>query len=267
MLTAAQRAQFDTTGIVRLSDVFSADDAARMRRVVWSELERRHGILEHDPATWNQAVPAGWKASKKSRAFDAIGSPTLYAAIDDLLGADNWSRPKHWGQVMVTFPAPDTPWTLPHSLWHVDWMYSNPPTPLFGLKVFAFFGPVERHGGGTLVVTGSHRVVERFAAFTPPATRDDFRTCRLQFMRHDQWFRDLARADDPDPERIRRFMDAEHDVDGVPVRVVELTGRAGDVVLAHPWMLHHAAPNAASYPRMMRGKNLHRRGTPWGGPE
>ena len=51
-------------------------------------------------------------------------------------------------------------------------------------------------------------------------------------------------------------MGSDHDADGIPVRVVELTGRPGDVVLTHPWTLHHAAPNTASYPRMMRGKTL-----------
>jgi hypothetical protein len=266
VLTDEQRAEFDATGLVRLAGVFSDDAATRMRQVVWTELERRWGIVEADPTTWTRTVPEGWKTSKKARAFQAIGSPDLHSAIDDLLGAGRWTPPAHWGQVMVTFPQRGVPWVLPHKLWHVDWMYSNPPAPLFGLKVFAFFGSVGRHGGGTLVVTGSHRVVERFAAATPPEQRDDFRTCRLRFMRHDPWFRDLARENDPDPDRNARFMDVEHDADGIPVRVVELTGEPGDVVLAHPWMLHHAAPNAASYPRMMRGKSLHRRGTAWGGP-
>lgn len=266
VLTDEQRAEFDATGIVRLSGVFSDEDAARMRRVVWTELEQRHGVVEDDPATWTSAIPSRWKTSKKARAFQAIGSPPLYAAIDDLLGDGCWTSPAHWGQVMVTFPIPGVPWLLPHKLWHVDWMYSNPPAPLFGLKVFAFFGAVERHGGGTLVVKGSHRVVARFAAATPPDERDDFRTCRLRFMKHDPWFRALARADDSDPDRNARFMDAEHDADGIAVQVVELTGRPGDVVLTHPWILHHAAPNAATYPRMMRGKSLHRHGTAWGGP-
>ena len=77
-------------------------------------------------------------------------------------------------------------------------------------------------------------------------------------MKHDPWFRALARTDDPDPDRNARFMESDHDADGIPVRVVELTGRPGDVVLTHPWTLHHSAPNVASYPRMMRGKSLHR---------
>jgi ectoine hydroxylase-related dioxygenase (phytanoyl-CoA dioxygenase family) len=200
------------------------------------------------------------KTSKKHRVFAPIGSPALLGSVDELLGAGDWTTPAHWGQVMVTFPEPDADWILPSKLWHVDWHYTNAPFPLFGLKVFAFFGNVEPRGGGTLVVSGSHRVVERFVADTEPGERPDFRACRLRFMKHDPWFRALARTDDSDPDRTARFMESDHDADGIAVRVVELTGEPGDVVLAHPWMLHHAASNAASYPRMMRGKSFYRRG-------
>ena len=72
----------------------------------------------------------------------------------------------------------------------------------------------------------------------------------------------LSRTDDADPDRAARFMGSEHDADGIGVRVVELTGRPGDVVITHPWTLHHAAPNRASYPRLMRSKAIHRTGDP-----
>jgi ectoine hydroxylase-related dioxygenase (phytanoyl-CoA dioxygenase family) len=40
-------------------------------------------------------------------------------------------------------------------------------------------------------------------------------------------------------------------VDGVPLRVVELTGEPGDVVLMHSDCFHAAAPNRLAEPRMM----------------
>ncbi|HXY93734.1 MAG TPA: phytanoyl-CoA dioxygenase family protein [Acidimicrobiia bacterium] len=263
MSTPEQRIEFDAHGFVRLHGVFTADEAARMRRVVWSELERRYGVVEDDRATWSVPIPTGLRSSKKHRAFAAIGTPGLFDAIDGLLGAGEWSRPDHWGQVMVTFPAVGASWRVPSKLWHVDWFYSNTPEPLFGLKVFAFFGDVVPCGGGTLVVSGSHRVVERFVADRPVEARKDFRANRLRFMHHDPWLRELARGDDPNPSRNAYFMETDHDLGGIAVRVVELTGRPGDVVLAHPWLLHHAAPNTASYPRLMRGKNLHCRRASW----
>ena len=39
--------------------------------------------------------------------------------------------------------------------------------------------------------------------------------------------------------------------------VVELTGRAGDLVLCHPWLVHNTAPNAVDRPRMMRVIRVH----------
>jgi hypothetical protein len=258
VLTPGQHAEFAERGLLRLHDVFTPNDAARMRSVVWHELARRHGVLEDDRSTWKIGEAHGMKTTKKHRAFEPMGAPGLYAVIDELLGSGSWTTSAHWGQVMVTFPERGVLWRLPSKLWHVDWMYTNSPTPLFGLKLFAFFGDVGPRGGGTLVVSGSHRVVERFVAATPAEARRDFRACRLRFMQHDPWLRALARPDDDDPGRNARFMDADHDLDGIPVRVVELTGCPGDVVLAHPWMLHHAAPNTASYPRMMRGKAYHR---------
>ena len=52
-------------------------------------------------------------------------------------------------------------------------------------------------------------------------------------------------------ERIERFMGRAEDSDGIALRVVEVTGSAGDVTLLHPLMLHVAAPNAGHVPRFM----------------
>jgi ectoine hydroxylase-related dioxygenase (phytanoyl-CoA dioxygenase family) len=49
-------------------------------------------------------------------------------------------------------------------------------------------------------------------------------------------------------------MDGETVVDGVPLRVVELTGEPGDMVFCHPVMVHCAAPNRGVRPRFMRVK-------------
>jgi ectoine hydroxylase-related dioxygenase (phytanoyl-CoA dioxygenase family) len=49
-------------------------------------------------------------------------------------------------------------------------------------------------------------------------------------------------------------MDGETIVEGVPLRVVELTGEPGDMVVCHPAMVHCAAPNRGTWPRFMRIK-------------
>jgi hypothetical protein len=59
----------------------------------------------------------------------------------------------------------------------------------------------------------------------------------------------------PSPaDRVGAFMDRETVVDGVPLRVVELTGEPGDMVFCHPVMVHCVAPNRGARPRFMRIK-------------
>ena len=59
----------------------------------------------------------------------------------------------------------------------------------------------------------------------------------------------------PSPaDRIAAFMDAETLVEGIPLRVVELTGEPGDMVFCHPVMVHSVAPNRGVGPRFMRIK-------------
>ena len=59
----------------------------------------------------------------------------------------------------------------------------------------------------------------------------------------------------PSPaDRIAAFMGAETLVEGIPLRVAELTGEPGDMVFCHPVMVHCVAPNRGVRPRFMRIK-------------
>lgn len=56
-------------------------------------------------------------------------------------------------------------------------------------------------------------------------------------------------------ERNALYMGADTDIDGIPTRVEELTGTAGDVFLCHPALLHAPAINVSNRPRLM-GTNV-----------
>jgi hypothetical protein len=259
MLSEQDRAEFAARGIIWLCGAFSQDEAARMRRRVWARLTRLRAS-EDDPATWATADTTGLsKAVKRDRVFAALGSPVVRGAVDDLLGQDGWDPPREWGTILVTFPSQARRWVLPARSWHSDYGWDPDPEPLPGVKIFAFIVGVRPRGGGTLVITGSHRLVARFAASLPP--RQPYEGHLLgRYLRRDDWFCALSRPGDDDPARAERFMDQDHDADGVPVRVAELTDQPGDVVLTHPWVLHSWSYNTGSYPRMMLTKNLYRRG-------
>jgi hypothetical protein len=77
---------FDERGFVHISVAFPAAAAERMCRRLWDELARRHGVRQNDPATWTVAQPRHFQALRRSGAFEALASPVLIAALDDLLG-------------------------------------------------------------------------------------------------------------------------------------------------------------------------------------
>jgi hypothetical protein len=255
VLGADQLAELDRTGVLKLPGMFTADDAARMRDVVWKELFRRYGIDRSDAATWGSHPPTGMKTSKRHRAFAPILGPDVRRVFDDLFGADRWVGPKHFGQVLVTMPAAQ-PWRVPARVWHADFQYYAPFEPLFALKYWGLFSDLEPGGGGTLLLAGSHRLTARFIAGRSHAERE-YKRVRDALLRSHPWLKALSSEDD-DPGRNARFMAAEADVDGIPAQVVECTGNAGDVYITHPWVMHCIAPNVRSTPRFMRSFGVYR---------
>jgi hypothetical protein len=254
MLTAVEFERFVETGLLRVDGAFSPEQAAAMRSAVLRHVERRSGIRFDDPASWPGPHAINFQGLKRSPAMQALlDCDGVRTALVAAFGPGEWARPKPGAQVLLTFPTAG-PWVLPHGTWHTDYWIERPSWPALGVKVFAFLGDVEPAGGGTLVLSGSHRLVERFAADMPSGTTTSSRLWR-QFMQRDPWLHDVYWAGS-EPERTQRLLGAEHVVDGVTVGVVELTGRPGDVVLTHMDVLHTAAPNTRPTPRLMLGKSI-----------
>jgi ectoine hydroxylase-related dioxygenase (phytanoyl-CoA dioxygenase family) len=246
VLDALELEVFERDGIVKVPSAFSADDAARMRGVLWSELRTRHGMQHDDRSTWTNLRPTRLKNTKTNPVANAILGPPLRSALHTLLG--EWTVPPHQGQVLVTMPTGET-WAVPHRQWHTDLGFELPPDDLVAVKIWALLTDLEPGGGGTPQVAGSHRVIARHLTTT---SERDFTTIRDEVLRSDPWFRDLTSADRSTDPML------EADLDGLPVRVVELTGRAGDVYITHPWILHSIATNANDTPRMMRSRFIWR---------
>lgn len=59
------------------------------------------------------------------------------------------------------------------------------------------------------------------------------------------------------PDWLKEHLGRNLEIDGLTVRVGELTGAAGDIVIGHPWLLHAPAPNRTSRPRLMRLQRIH----------
>jgi Phytanoyl-CoA dioxygenase (PhyH) len=240
------RAAFDETGIIRIPGAFGAREAARMRDVVWNELRGRYGIRRQDPSTWRRH-PTGLKSTKRSPAFAPICGPSVAAALDAVLGAGRWRPPKHYGNVLVTMPDVDE-WRVPHRIWHSDFPPTLPRDRVTVVKLWALFDDVEPGGGGTPQLAGSHLAFARHLARTG---EHDYKRAKLGFLGSHPWLKALTR-DDGDPRRNERLTGDGAEVDGIRLRVVECTGRAGDVYITHPWVFHSIASNASARPRLMR---------------
>jgi hypothetical protein len=127
-----------------------------MANRLWSDMERRFGMLRGRPDSWTVAGPAQFQALVRGGAFDALGSPRMAELADALLEAGAWDPPTHWGTPLVTFPTPS--WRLPRPPWHLDTRACRCLSPMPVLRAFTFLEPVRPGGGGTLYVWGSHRL-------------------------------------------------------------------------------------------------------------
>jgi ectoine hydroxylase-related dioxygenase (phytanoyl-CoA dioxygenase family) len=242
----AMLGEFERRGFVRLRGIFTVADAQHMRERIWKLLRDEYGVEQAEPRSWSVRQPTGFQSLTRSGAFAAFASPRLVEALDELLGPDGWRAPKHWGSPLVTFPHRETRWDVPSRQWHLDFPARGRGRPLFAVRILAFLDGVEPRAGGTLVVEGSHQLVERFVG---RGARAHSRDTRRAFMQMHPWFRDLCSESSDD--RIQRFMHEGATVDGVALRVVELVGEAGDAFLMHPWQLHAPAPNCGTSPRLM----------------
>jgi len=248
-LTAEQLANFDQRGVLRLPGLLAADRVRRARDYVLGRLERaglrRDGEWRLQDRPRPQWPDSGVKSSKVigNRHPDVealIDEPALLAAVDALLEGQAFDREIYKRpQVMVTLPNIDA-WTVPTG-WHVDGpRLASGRRP--GVQLFTFLDTVEAGGGGTLVIAGSHRLLNEGRIV---ATGDVPRR-----LRKEDFFRPLY-ADADDAADRARLVTHKGAVGDVALEVVELTGAPGDAYLIDLRMLHTVAPNAAARPRMM----------------
>jgi hypothetical protein len=252
-LSPTELKDFQDDGYVIVRGAFARHDALAMQAEWWSELAEVHGILRDDRATWRRLLP-DLKRAKVSPIQRAIETARVRGVIDDLLGPGTWQPPKEWGRTIVTFPEPGD-WDVPTEGWHWDSPGAWHRNALNGLFIVSFIGSVAPRAGGTLILSGSPRLLARHeAGLTPEEQQADFRRQKERFYRSHPGLQALTGKAASPPDRVAAFMGAETDIDGVAAKVVELTGEPGDMVFCHPTILHSVALNRGGEPRMMRIK-------------
>jgi Phytanoyl-CoA dioxygenase (PhyH) len=249
------RSCFEATGVVRLPSAFTADQAAAMRQAIWQHAERQAGLRPDDPAGWAAAPVLNWQGLGRDPVFGPlVDNPAVSGALDAVFGAGGWRRPRPGAQILFSLPEPD-PWILPDG-WHIDCGFEQATWPVPAVKLFAFVGAVGPCGGGTMVLPGTHRLVDRYRQ-TLPAPVGAGRENWLAFMRRHPWLARLLGGPDR-PDHGRPLVGEAGRIDGVPVQVTELTGSPGDVVLTHQHVFHARSPDTGATPRLMLGKEVRR---------
>jgi ectoine hydroxylase-related dioxygenase (phytanoyl-CoA dioxygenase family) len=167
--------------------------------------------------------------------------------------------PDTWGGFLISFPrVPPGPWTVAAEGWHWDGDVWGSRDALNGLFIFTFLSDVRPAGGGTLGLAGSHRLISRFLHALAPEDRPKHAALIKRFGQSHPYLAELTGGSPEGTNRAAKFMGGTADLDGLPARVVEMTGGPGDAILCHPNIFHAVSLNCADVPRFMRVKAVGR---------
>ncbi len=258
MLSAAERAEFDARGTVRLARAVESRRVADLRARVLDFVAAR-ALMPESPEPGFAVTPSRTAPVVNALGFDEVWGSRVREAIDDLLDAGTWHVPTHAGQLLaMTAPIRGGTWRLPHEIWHLDYRAPHASRALPGLQVFLCVDEVAARAGGTVAVAGSARVVDAIRRRSAPGWIGSSSDVRKALCRELAWFRDLTSLR-PGEDRLARFMTPSISEAAESLQVVELCGDAGDVFLMHPWTLHAPAANCGERPRMVLTERIHQR--------
>lgn len=245
--------QFSEQGFLAVRDCVPEADAHRARDAIWADLTARYDVTD-DPGTWR-----GQYLNCRATALKGLGtmpSARMSRVLDDLLGEGLWRsdhETRSCGTVFASLPrngAGDA-WTVAGD-WHWD-QGENRHLPRYtGLQVCTLLSDADHGAGGTLFVSGSHHFVAAHYERTRGRFSDNYSAARMQsFFRTEEWFRELDGGAVPKAARVATFMERATTVDGIGLRVHEMTGKAGDAYFLHPLLVHAGPPNRGRGPRIM----------------
>lgn len=226
-LDDAEVRRFIEDGFVRLNRAFSRELADDGRKILW----RDTGCDPDDPSTWTKPViRLGGYDQEPFR--QAVNTPLLHAAFDQLVGRGRWLRRESLGTFPIRFPHPDDPGDAG---WHADASFAgedgswrlNLHSSGRALLMLFLFSDVGENDAPTRILTGSHLDVPRLLE---PAGEAGLSYLEL--------------AERLDASTLER-----------PLALA--TGEAGTVYLCHPFLIHAAQPHRGTKPRFLAQPPLH----------
>jgi hypothetical protein len=228
--------RFIADGFVVLRGAVPVATVAACADVIWERLRAR-GVDRDDRTTWHAPV-VRFDCPEGGPFVDAGTTAILHAAYDELLGPGRWTpRRGVGGTIAARFPSEADPGDAG---WHIDGSYDGEDGAYWvnlrsrqrGLLALFLFSDVDAADAPTRILVGSHLDVPAVLA---PFADAGARFGRVaQLLPRSTYDRPLARA----------------------------VGRAGDVYLCHPFLVH-----AATWPhRGVRARLIAQPGVATGEP-
>jgi hypothetical protein len=220
VLDAEQIESFISLGYCMLPGAFTAQQAAGAADCVWRRMEAKAGIRRNDRSSW----PVAYDIEEHLAAPEVLACFTdrLAGGVKQLLGPDRWCGERRWGFWPVNFSfGQNQPYDFPTSSWHIDgnWFRHSIDCPSQGLLIIGLFTDIGPRCGGTILSLGSHKRTARVLAQHTGG------------ISHLDLFREVL------SEPLGNFH--------------EITGSAGDVVLAHPFLFHSRGMKHYGPPRII----------------
>jgi hypothetical protein len=225
VLSEAEIDSFVADGFIAARGAVPAGVVRACQDQIWSALSDR-GVLRDDPSSWR--APVVRIPCPESDAFATAGTqPVLWEAFDQLIGEGRWWRRRGvGGTIPVRFPSQADPgdagWHIEGSFDKDGELWVNYRSRARGLLALYLFSDVDADSAPTWVRPGSHRDAARILS---PAGDEGMPFSRAAPL--------TARASAARPTAL-------------------VTGRAGDVFLCHPFLVHAASwPHTGRQPRII----------------
>jgi len=237
------RQELERLGITKVDGLLSQTEATTAREQI-IQIARAHDLyssagwaVSEDRFSNTKTFRVALTAISHSEAFPNFVSERLINIASSLQGAAVTPLPPGQ-QILFTLPGAPS-WSVPHDVWHVDIpRLGELGAP--GLQMFTFLDDVEPKGGGTLVLAGSHKLMNDAGVLRSKALK--------QQLAKAPYFRSLFSKQRAPITLVDQTAGSS---DGVDLRVVELTGQPGDVYFMDLRALHTPASNTSNTARLM----------------
>ena len=251
-LTQDQIDEFQDRGYLRVPQQVPEEVCLGLRDQIWHRLEKR-GFARDQPETWIEAYGNNprLKDIRRLKALGELYTEDVRQMGFQLLGSQGEHNDRQL--LLLTFPDKVTGYTqspagFTAQAWHTDCpRVPNVNAP--GIIVLSYLDDVEASGGGTVIVAGSHRIC---------TSKDHpIRSKQLKrYLRRSELGKTIFEKATNQTLDVRGISET---FDDVLLEVVELSGKAGDVIFVDGRTLHSIASNRNAKPRLVSRGFFHSR--------